>query len=77
MNLDIKVYVTSDIRHSPYLYSGLEILKSAINAYDKIKSEDEQNIKPMYRQKEWQRNKRREEECSFYYLSISLLVIWS
>ena len=28
MNLDIKAYVTSDIRHSPYLYSGLEILKS-------------------------------------------------
>ena len=41
----------------------VEVLKSAINAYDKIKSEDERKIKPMYRQKEWQRNKRREEKA--------------
>ena len=39
-----------------------EILKSAIKAYEMIKYNDQQDIKPMCRNKNWHKNERREEK---------------
>ena len=39
-----------------------EILKSAIKAYEMIKYNDQQDIKPMYRNKNWHKNERKTKE---------------
>lgn len=39
----------------------LEILKSAINAYNKMKEEEEENGKKIYRRRDWRRKERRKE----------------
>ena len=39
----------------------LEILKSAINAYNKMKEEEKENGKKIYRRRDWRRKERRKE----------------
>ena len=40
----------------------LEIVKSAIGAYNKMKEADEKQDRPLYRKREWRRKERRKEK---------------
>ena len=49
------------LKNSGYnLKFRLEVLKSALNAFDKMVADDENGIKPLYRNREWNSEERRE-----------------
>ena len=40
----------------------VQVLKSAFAAYDRMKEEEENGVRPMYRSRNWKRNERRKEK---------------
>ena len=52
----------SKLRNSGYTHSDrIEILKSGINSYNKLKQKEKDGIRPFYRSKEFEINKRKAE----------------
>ena len=51
------------MQHSGYTthFRG-QVLDSALKAYEKIKTANDSNVKPMYRSKEWKSNERQREK---------------
>ena len=61
INKDIYIYIYIYI--SGYDHSlRLEIVRSAIGAYDKMIEADEKQERPLYRKREWRRKERRKEK---------------